>query len=95
MRYADNYCTYTEGEQDGIGTYIYTGKCIVTKKDYSVVVLGPELFAYRRGAKLQDAFISLSPGDREFLHSGISPEGWEKTFSEVDVDEELPEDSCC
>jgi hypothetical protein len=92
MRYADSHCAYTEGLKDGEHIYIFTGLCIVTKKLYSVTVLGSELFAYRQGAKLQDAFQSLSAGDREFLFSGFSPEGWAKTFpaGEDDDDDESP-----
>jgi hypothetical protein len=76
MRYADNHCDYVEAFKDDVHTYTFTGPCIVTGKFYSVTVLGSELYAYRKGAKLQDAFKSLSAGDREFLFSGFSPEGW-------------------
>ncbi len=88
MRYADSYCAYTEDMKDGEHIYTFTGPCVVTGKPYSVTVLGSELSAYRRGAKLQDAFESLSAGDREFLFSGFSPEGWAKTFP--DSEEESP-----
>ena len=82
MRFADKHCIYTEGFKDGVQTYTFTGKCAVTGKLYSVTVLGSELFRYRQGDKLQDAFKSLTPGDREFLFSGVSPEGWDLTFPE-------------
>ena len=38
--------------------------------------------AYANGTKryVQDAFPYLSSDDREFLISGMSPEGWEETF---------------
>ena len=88
MRYADSNCTYTEAFKDGIQTYTFTGPCVVTKKLYSVTVLGSELYRYRKGDKLQDAFKSLSPGDREFLFSGFSPEGWAKTFPPDEEDDE-------
>jgi hypothetical protein len=54
----------------------------VTGKDYSVTVKGHELYAYRQGAYMQDALKSLSAADREFLMSGMSPEGWAKAFGE-------------
>jgi len=88
MRYADNHCAYTEDFENNIHTYKFTGPCVVTGKMYSVTVLGSELHAYRRGAKLQDAFKSLSAGDREFLFSGFSPEGWDQTFPDDEEDED-------
>ncbi len=78
MMYADNLCTYTE---DSI-YYIFTGSCIQTKKKYSVRVPKAELYAYRQGIQhIQDAMPSVSPGDREFLMTGISPEGFKQIFS--------------
>ena len=81
MRYADSHCTYTEAFEKGQHVYIYTGPCIVTKKPVTVKVPAPALFAYRQGAHIQDAFPMLSTDDREFLVSGFSKEGWDKTFS--------------
>lgn len=85
MRYADNYCKYTEKYLPE-HTYTFTGPCIVTGKEVSVTVKAEELYAYRQGLSIQDAFQSLDADDREFLISGISSEGWEKTFA---LDEEL------
>lgn len=81
MFYADNHCTYTEAYQPE-HTYTFTGKCVMTGKPYSVTVKAEELWAYRNGAYIQDAFKSLSPEDREFLKSGFSPEGWNEAFSD-------------
>jgi hypothetical protein len=92
MRYADSNCDYTEGFEGGVHTYTFTGPCVVTGKSYSVTVLGSELYAYRKGAKLQDAFRSLSAGDREFLFSGFSPEGWVKTFPDDEDDGRFPDE---
>jgi len=82
MIYADNRCTYVESIKDGVHIYTYSGSCVVTGKPYSIDVPGSELFAYRNGKKLQDAFVSLSPEDREFLLSGVSPEGWAILYHE-------------
>jgi hypothetical protein len=81
MRYADSKCTYTENFANGNHVYIFTGPCIVTKKMVSVEVPAEGLFAYRQGAFVQDAFPNLSKDDREFLMSGMSAEGWGKTFA--------------
>jgi hypothetical protein len=83
MRYADCKCTCTENFYPE-HTYTFTGPCVVTGKTYSVTVKSKELNDYRRGGLIQKSLHSVSVGDREFLMSGISPEGWEKDFSEDD-----------
>lgn len=82
MRYADSHCTYTEVFENGEQFYLFTGKCIFTGKSVTVKVPAPGLYAYRQGAHIQDAFPEMSAGDREFLMSGISDEGWDQTFKE-------------
>ncbi len=88
MRYADNYCSCQKVMENGEQMYIYTGKCVITKKEVVVKVPAEELFAYRQGALIQDAFPNMSKDDREFLISGISKEGWDKTFTDEDTEEE-------
>lgn len=83
MRYADRFCQVEE-KYDPEHTYTFTGICLGTQKPYSVTVKGSDLYKYRQGAKIQDAFPYLSAGDREFLISGYSPEGWDQTFGEPD-----------
>lgn len=83
MMYADNRCVCNEiYEPEHV--YVFTGLCIVMKKSYSVVVPAKELYAYRQGELIQNAMPSVSSDDREFLQSGMSPEGWGKAFSEDD-----------
>jgi hypothetical protein len=88
MRYADNYCTYTEEVRDGKQVYIFTGPCFATGKPYSVAVPAEGLFKYRQGAYIQDAFPEISKDDREFLMSGYSPEGWKQIFGSGEEDED-------
>lgn len=76
MMYADNFCTYTE-DADG---YTFTGPCMNSGKEYSVKVPKEGLYKYRCGALIQDAFPDLSAGDREFLITGFSPEGWDHLY---------------
>ena len=45
---------------------------MVDKNDY---IAGTE--AYRNGAKIQDAFPSFTPDEREFLKTGICPKCWD------------------
>lgn len=61
------------------------GKCVITHKPYSVRVLSADLQQYRqRGGLAQNIFSYLPKGDREFIISGISPEGWDTIFTEED-----------
>lgn len=86
MRYADSYCSYEERYKPE-HVYIFTGQCVVTRKMYSVSVPAQELYQYRQGAYIQKALKSLSANDREFLMTGISPEGWKIAF--LEEEEEL------
>ena len=88
MRYADSHCVYSETFENGQQLYVYTGNCVVTKKQVTVKVPAEGLFAYRQGAHIQTAFPTLSRDDREFLMSGISKEGWAETFGSGEDDEE-------
>ena len=61
------------------------GHCVVTKQPYSVSVLGEELYKWLEGKQLiQHCFNSDVSGDtREFLMTGISPDGWDIMFPSV------------
>lgn len=59
------------------------GRCVVTKQPYSVTVWENDMAKFEKGEGLiQNIFPYLSNGDREFIKSGISPEGWKKLFKE-------------
>ena len=45
-----------------------------------MTVKGSELFDLNQGLPLQDALRTVSADDREFINSGISPEGWGLIF---------------
>lgn len=79
MPYIDTHCTYEEVYSPA-HVYIFTGPCAVTGNPYTVRIPAQALFAYRRGAYIQDAMYMLSAGDREFVLSGVSPEGWRQMF---------------
>ena len=84
-RYIDRGCTYTEDYSETEGhTYTFTGPCVVTGEEHSVTVKGPELFAMRQSDNIGN-LESLSAGDREFLLSGTSPEGWDSLFSDDEM----------
>lgn len=82
MRFADSQCTYTENFVNGVHTYTYKGNCIYSGKEVKVTVKGSELFAYRQGKHIQDAFPDLTAGEREFLMSGICDEEFQRRFSD-------------
>lgn len=86
MFYADHHCECREVYNPH--GYVFTGKCVETGEMHSVTIPGPELFAYRQGAKIQDAMSSISPEDREFLMSGVSPKGWKNLWDTNEEDEE-------
>ncbi len=65
----------------------YEGPCVVTKEPYRVTVPKAAVDAWSRGVLIQDAMPGVSPGDREFLVSGISPAGWDQLFRESGGDE--------
>jgi len=44
---------------------------------------------YVDGALIQDALKDVSPADREFIMTGITPEEWDATFSTEDDDGDL------
>jgi hypothetical protein len=76
-------CTYKEQYQP-VHVYVFTGPCILTGVEHTVTLPAPGLFAYNQGALIQDAFPELSASDREFIISGISPEGWARTMMDKD-----------
>jgi hypothetical protein len=58
----------------------YEGECIVTKETYKVTIPIAAAEAWQKGMHIQDAMPGVSPDDREFLLSGISPKGWDRIF---------------
>lgn len=43
-----------------------------------------QIAAYNRGTLVQDAFPNLSPEEREFLMTGVTPEEWHSVFGSED-----------
>lgn len=84
LEYADNYCEVSRENE----TVTFKGPCSVTGKSMSVTVNKNDLSKYRDGAYIQDAFPNLSPGDREFLMTGTSDEGWDILYGGDDEDED-------
>jgi hypothetical protein len=69
--------------------YILTGPCVITGKDFSIHLKEEQIrdvMDWVNGKYMQDAMPYLSAGQREFLISGTSPEGWIQIFGEEDED---------
>ncbi len=82
MLYIDSHCSL-EQTYDGEHYYHFTGPCIKTSEPYTVHIKGHELFALRNtDAPIQVALAALGADDREFVLSGLSPEGWKLLFEE-------------
>ena len=79
-RYKPSRGGYLGGQMahDGRG-HLY-GVCVMTGELCSVEVTKSQLEIYRGGGLAQNAFPDLTPEDREFVISGISPKGWDKIF---------------
>lgn len=69
-----NNCEITESSIPG--KVFVSGTCIISKEDYAFLALKSEIEAYKNGELAQNAFKTLPFDQREFLISGISPEGW-------------------
>jgi len=61
-------------------TITISKRCLYTKKQYSVTISRDEYDKWLSGERIQNAMPNISAGDREFLISGISPEGWRQMF---------------
>lgn len=94
MRYAlSPACTYREEFTDGKHVYIFSGPCLKTGKSYSVTVPAEGLFNYNQGHRIQEAFPDMPAGDREFLMSGYSPEGFDMIFPPEEDEDDSDDDS--
>ena len=72
------YQRYFETKSNGVRIW---GRCEVTGKNYEITVPTDEFSVYLQGEKnISEALKSVSKEEREFLLSGISPEGWDILF---------------
>ena len=58
------------------------GDCVILGKHYEVEVPTLGFQAWRAGELAQRALPGVPVEEREFLISGISPEGWRQVFGE-------------
>ena len=57
----------------------YTGE----EREMNIAVTHEQLDAWRGGELIQNAMPNLTPDEREFIKTGITPEQWEKVFNSV------------
>ena len=74
---------YHETFDNKIHKYIFSGRCNCGEQQ-EITVNGPDLFKFRQGALIQEAFPYLSADAREFLISGVCGKCWDKMFPEED-----------
>jgi hypothetical protein len=69
-----------------------TRKSLITKIVHTrdLPITTEQMAAYQGGALLQDAFPDLSPPEREFILSGITPDEWKRHV--LGADDESEED---
>lgn len=65
---------------------VITGRCRIMGISRAVLVLKDQLSRYLLGEDALDVFTEMTADDREFIVSGISPEGWCLLTSKVSVD---------
>lgn len=47
---------------------------------YEIEVTPEQLLDWKNGKLIQEAMPNLTPDEREFIKTGITPEDWENTF---------------
>jgi len=57
---------------------IVSGK-VVTKE---IDITDEQMLAYTQGKVIQEAMPNISPDEREFILTGITPEEWRELFTE-------------
>jgi hypothetical protein len=61
---------------------IVSGACVISGKLHMVQVPRSAFERWIDGTLIQDAFPNLSNEQREFIKSGISPDGWKEGLPE-------------
>lgn len=74
MFYAQNRCEFKDC---GDGLIAITGPYVDRFGEHTVHVDARDLEKCMSGANVQDVLFYLSSDDREFLMSGLSPNGWD------------------
>lgn len=84
--FRDGGCTMTRAD----GKVTFAGSCIYCRRPQTIEVDEDAAGRYQRGEFVQDCFPTLSPGDREFLISGICDTCWNEMFGPAAEDAHQP-----
>lgn len=78
-----NYLDEMVKSQDSeTGETTFTRTCSITKEPYSVKLTASEFARYNANVEhIQDIVPNMSPNEREFLISGVTPAEWNDMFS--------------
>ena len=60
--------------------------CTVKEKLYEITVPVKKIQEWQSGAYIQNVFPNLTPGERDFIKLGITPDEWDMIFSKDDED---------
>jgi hypothetical protein len=52
----------------------------------NILVTDEQINKWQRGMRIQDAMPTLSPDEREFIKTGITPQEWNAAFGDNDED---------
>ena len=52
------------------------------KNTMQLDITGQELINWEKGGLIQDTFPHLTPEEREFIKTGITPDEWDKLFGD-------------
>ena len=52
------------------------------KNTMQLDITGQELIDWEKGGLIQDIFPHLTPEEREFIKTGITPDEWDKLFGD-------------
>ena len=72
------------------GSTFVSGICEVLKEPYTTGPIPRKgLIEWMMGSHIQTALPHISLGDREFLKSGMSPDGWESVFTITEENKDI------
>tara|TARA_R110002126_G_scaffold159053_3_gene306378 strand:+ start:3375 stop:3617 length:243 start_codon:yes stop_codon:yes gene_type:complete len=65
---------------------VYSKICTVKEELYEITVPVKKIQEWQEGGLIQNVFPNLTPGERDFIKLGITPDEWDEVFSKDDED---------
>ena len=82
--FRDDCCYRHYGDNGVTQTLVITGPCVYCQQPQKVTVTAADAVKFQAGEHVQNCFPYITPGEREFLLSGICDTCWDKMFLEDD-----------